>query len=174
MSRLYEALIFVAFVVMVSVGSYAWGQYVATTRCNLATTTTALQQTNAAVATNTAAQSAANAVADVSAARHTQIVTRFLPIEREVTRYVQTPAAATACLDDAGLRIWRAANLGEFDSASSPSAGHAALPGSGAAGIGPIGRSADEPRRDGEGVPGVPSAPEGTGGSHQRDTAGDQ
>ena len=33
----------------------------------------------------------------------------FVPIEREVIRYVQTPAAATECIDDAGRDLMRRA-----------------------------------------------------------------
>lgn len=76
---------------------------------------------------------AAQGVATASAEQQVRIVTKFQPIEREVIRYVQTPAAAELCLDADGLRIWTAANRGEFEAAEGQPAGHAALRSGGAA-----------------------------------------
>jgi hypothetical protein len=149
-----------------------WGHSSASSACTLHATTQALAQTRETVKTNTATQSVSDAVATESAERHDQVVTRFVPIEKEVIRYVQTPAAATACLDADGLRIWSAANRGEFDAAGSPGAGHAAVSGSSGAGERESGGSAGEPRRDGEGLPGVQSAAISVGQARPRDQAG--
>lgn len=86
----------------------------------------------------------------------TRVVTRFKPIEREVIRYVQSPAAAEQCLDADGLRIWSAANRGEFETTRTERAGHDAVPGGdSASGEWLAGRRAGESRRDGESLAAV-------------------
>lgn len=74
------------------------------------------------------AASAAAVVASASASRHARVEIHYQTIEKEVIRYVQTPAAAIECLDADGLRIWRAANRGEFADSQPASTGHAAMP----------------------------------------------
>lgn len=53
----------------------------------------------------------------------------FIPIEREVIRYVQTPAAAAQCIDDAGRDIMQLAIEGaNFGIAAGTSQGGPAVP----------------------------------------------
>lgn len=49
-----------------------------------------------------------NAIAK-AAQREAERVRVFVPIQKEVTRYVQTPAAAAECIDDAGRDIMQRA-----------------------------------------------------------------
>lgn len=51
---------------------------------------------------------------DVSVQRRARIETVFQKIDREVIRYVQTDAGHGLCFDDDGLRLYNAANRGEF------------------------------------------------------------
>lgn len=112
---------------------------------------------------------AAQGVATASAEQQVRIVTKFQPIEREVIRYVQTPAAAELCLDADGLRIWTAANRGEFEAAASQPAGHAALrSGYPAASQWRSGGCAGEPCADGQALEIVRSEAGSAGQSHQR------
>lgn len=169
---LIAALVWIASVLAAVGIGFWWGHSSASSACTLHATTQALAQTRETVKTNTATQSVSDAVATESAERHDQVVTRFVPIEKEVIRYVQTPAAATACLDADGLRIWRAANRGEFDAAGPSGAGHAAVSGSSGSGEREGGGSVGEPRRDSEGLSGVQSAAIGTGRARTQDQAG--
>lgn len=53
----------------------------------------------------------------------------FIPIEREVIRYVQTPAAAAECIDDAGRNIMqRAIEAANSSTAAGTSQGGPAVP----------------------------------------------
>jgi hypothetical protein len=114
---------------------------------------------------NTAAD-VVSVVSTESAARHAQVEVRFQTIEKEVIRYVQTPAAAAVCLDDDGLRLWRAANRGEFDAAASEPAGHDSLPDPGRAGIWGSGQPVGRSRSPGEALPRLPGETGGAGGIH--------
>lgn len=51
----------------------------------------------------------ADAASEKAAERDAQRERVFIPIEKEVIRYVQTPAAAVVCIDDAGRDIMRRA-----------------------------------------------------------------
>jgi hypothetical protein len=170
-AKAYSALAALVVALLLCAGSYFWGGSNASTKCTLTATKTELHQTQAAVGVNAATQSAAAAVATDSAARHDKIETKYQTIEKEVVRYVQTPAAANACLDADGLRIWSAANRGEFDAAGAASTGHAAVPGSASSGIGQGGRPADEPRAGNESLRGLQSAPAGLGGARPKSEA---
>lgn len=120
-----------------------------------------------------AASAAVSVVATASAEAHEKIVTRYQTIEKEVIRYVQTPVAAAVCLDDDGLRIWTAANRGEFEAAGTIGAGHAPLPGDSApTGDRTSGRPAGEPRAGDAPVAGVRSAADGAGELRQGGEAG--
>ena len=141
-ARACAALAGLVIVIALCAGSYFWGRSNASIKCELKTTRTELAAVQSVVAINDTAQSAAADVSTTSAERHVQIVTRYRPIDREVIRYVQTPAADNACLDDDGLRIWTAANRGEINDAGALGAGHAALPGLVFPSIGQGGRSA--------------------------------
>jgi hypothetical protein len=107
-------------------------------------------------------QDAATTADKENAAEHVRVVTKFQPIEREVIRYVQTHAAAD-CLDADGLRVWRAANRGEFENADGVGPGSPALPGAGPTADGNEQRSAGGPRRGDEGVSPMQAAPGGAG-----------
>lgn len=55
----------------------------------------------------------------------------FVPIEREVIRYVQTPTAAVVCIDDAGRRLMQSAiKAANADIAATTGASDAAVPAS--------------------------------------------
>lgn len=170
--RAYAALAGLVLVIALCAGSYFWGRSNASTKCDLNATRTELAAVQETAAINVAAQSAAAEASFVSAQRHEDVVTRFQPIDREVIRYVQTPAADNACLDDDGLRVWAAANRGENNDAGAIGAGHDALPGLALAGLWPSGRSAGEPRGDGEDLPPVPGTAGWAGGLHPQGAPG--
>ena len=91
----------------------------------------------------------------------------FQTIDREVTRYVQTDSGRDLCFDDHGLRLYNAANRGEFP------AGAAAIENTATAAGGVpklagggqrlSGRDPGEPRLGGQGVSRLPGAAAGTG-----------
>ena len=93
-----------------------------------ATAETLLQGERQARRIETRAASVAAVVASASAERHAQVEIRYQTLSKEVIRYVQTPAAALECLDADGVRLWRAANRGEFAASEPAGAGHAAMP----------------------------------------------
>jgi len=64
-----------------------------------------------------------------AAARDAERERVFIPIEKEVIRYVQTPAAAVQCLDDAGRDIMqRAIEAANSSTAAGASQGRPAVP----------------------------------------------
>ncbi|MDB5802283.1 MAG: hypothetical protein JWL63_3222 [Rhodocyclales bacterium] len=111
----------------------------------------------------TVVQNVSSTVAEASAAEHVRVITKFQPIDREVIRYVQTHDAAAVCLDDDGLRIWRAANRGEFEAPQPASAGHDSLPVATGASEWIAERPPGQPRGSDEAIPPVHGAPGGTG-----------
>lgn len=129
---------------------------------------------NAAAADKAAALTRAIAQADAVARQDAEVLgghetqkervrTVFRTIHDEVTRYVETHAAAGDCLDADGLRIWRDANAGRIEAASAPQPDYS-LRGSAAATLGTRPGPARQPRADGGAVPGMPGAPAGAGG----------
>ena len=111
-------------------------------------------------ADQTVRQAASNAVEAVTVQKQTEIQTKFMPIDREVIRYVEKNAAANAiagpdvcALDADGVRLWNAANRGSLDgdSASGSDAGMPATAGAIANGQ-PAGTAA-KPRAGDEAVP---------------------
>jgi len=165
--KAYAALAGLLVVVVLCVACFFWGRSTASAKCALATSKTELAAVRESANRTEAAQSAAAEAATDSAERHTVIQTQFVPIDREVIRYVQTPVAATTCLDADGLHIWSTANRGEDPDPGTPSAGYASLWATSAAYLGPLWRSAFESRSGSEAVPRMQSAASGPGGLHQ-------
>lgn len=105
-----------------------------------------------------------------SAQAAVRVITKFQPIEREVIRYVATYSAShpdpVECLDADGLRLWRAANRGEFQAADGASDGSAAVRGA-EPDSSPDGREGNEPaggsRSPDEGLSPVQAAASGAG-----------
>jgi hypothetical protein len=98
----------------------------------------------------------------------TRIETQFLPIDREVIRYVETHAAVDACaLDADGVRLWNAANRGELaGGAAAHDDAPLRLTASLAANREP-GRAAGQPRGGDEGVPRLRGGQPSQGGLDQ-------
>lgn len=66
---------------------------------------------------------------DAAAQREAERVRVFVPIEKEVIRYVQTPAAAAECIDDAGRDLMqRAIEAANASLAASTGEGGPAVP----------------------------------------------
>jgi len=151
-------------------GGYEWGSRSATNACEAKK---GAAQTKVIERHEQVAE-VAQSVAVASAERHVQVVTKFQTIDREVIRYVQTPAATTPCLDDDGLRIWTAANHGTFEPATAERAGHVALLGASSAGVGGGWGSAGESRHPGETVLRVPGEASGPGRASAQDSVGEQ
>lgn len=129
---------------------------------------------NAAAADKAAALTRAIAQADAVAQQDAEVLggheaqkerirTIFRTIHDEVTRYVETHAAAGDCLDADGLRIWRDANAGRIEAATAPQPDYT-LRGPAAATLGARPGSARQPRADGGAVPRLQGAPAGAGG----------
>lgn len=137
----------------VAASGFAAGWQVQGWRCDAARTAAvehAIQQ-----ADKLAAQD--REVLEAAAERAARVETQTRTIEREVIRYVtSTPIAARDCLDADGLRIWAAANSGEWTVAA-PAPG-AAASGPAAAQIDQSRRPAGQPRGDGGAVSPVPRA----------------
>jgi hypothetical protein len=170
--RPYLALALVATHIAAAGSAYLWGRHQANTACKLAATTQLLHDSTATSTANQAMQRAADQAAQESAAVRTRIVREFVPIEKEVIRYVQTAAAGVVCLDDYGLQLWRAANAGGIDAAGAEPGGDAGLRAAAAAGERPGGEPAGEPPAGGEGVPPVRGAAAGAGASRASGEAG--
>lgn len=133
---------------------------------------------NAAAADKAAALTRAIAQADAIALQDAEVLggheqkrerirTVFRTIHDEVTRYVETHAAAGDCLDPDGLRIWRAANAGRFDAASAPEPDFS-LSGAAAATLGPRPGPAGQPRPGGGVVLRLPGTAARAGGVGQQ------
>lgn len=86
-------------------------------------------------------------------------------VQEEITRYASSHAAV-ACLDDDGLRLWRAANAG---SAAGLNVGAAAMPAAATAGERSLDHFAAQPRGDGGAVSPVQLAPVTPGGARGSD-----
>ncbi|MGK2285649.1 hypothetical protein [Pedomonas sp. V897] len=72
-----------------------------------------------------------DAATEAAAQRDIERERVFVPIEREVIRYVQTPAAATECIDDAGRDLMRRAiEAANSSIAAGASPGGSAVPAS--------------------------------------------
>lgn len=114
------------------------------------------------------AVAARNAEADGAAVQlraRIEAVSRTL--QREVIRYVQTDAGRGLCFDDDGLRLYNAANRGEFaadDPAMAGGGGHGTVPGAAAGGERKPGGDPAHQRRHGAAVPPVPGSPALAGG----------
>ena len=170
--KAYIALGVLVALIISHIGAFFYGQHVRGLSCEVASTKTELHSTQATLQVNTAMQSAAAAVDTASAQRHTEVVTKFVPIDREVTKYVEKPVAAATCLDDDGLRAWNDANRGATESAPAASGGHAALPGTAASGIGESRGSAEQSRGSGEALSRMQGTPAGAGGSRPGSATG--
>lgn len=129
---------------------------------------------NAAAADKAAALTRAIAQADAVAQQDAEVLgghetqnerirTVFRTIHDEVTRYVETHAAAGDCLNADGLRIWRDANAGRVEAATAPQPDYA-LRGPATATLGARPGPARQPRADGGAVPRLQGAPAGAGG----------
>lgn len=162
-------LALVVLLVSTFVGGCMYGSQKAGTECALKEKTTQLATVTALGNVESKAGAAGGAVRLESAAHHTRIETQYIPIEKEVIRYVQTPVAARECLDADGMRIWTAANRGVADAGDAADGGYASLPGASGPGIGESGRPAGEPRSGSEGVPAMQSAPGGVSRLGERD-----
>lgn len=92
----------------------------------------------------------------------------FQTINREVIRYVQTDAGRGLCFDDGGLRLYNAANRGEFPAPDQAAPGAIEPGGMPAAAAGSkerlSGRSSVQPRLGGQNLFRLQGTPSGTGG----------
>ena len=85
------------------------------------------------------------------------IRTVFQSIDREVIRYVETHAVGPVCLGADGMRLWAAANAGDFPAGTSQPGGGLPSPATGTGDV-PRGGPAGEPRGGDAGVSRVPVA----------------
>lgn len=109
-----------------------------------------------------------NAEADGASVQHrAQIERVFQTINHEVIRYVQTDAGRGLCFDDDGLRLYNAANRGEFpapDQAAPGASGHGGMPAAAGSERRLSGGNPGQPRLGRQGVLRMPGAASGTGG----------
>lgn len=119
-------LILVVFLLALGVGAYGLGRVHANNAC--AAQTLAAVERAIAQAEQLAREDAEILRADIE--RQERVRTRFRTITREVVRYVETHPDRRECLDADGLRVWNAANAGDF----APAAGgvRAGMPGAAA------------------------------------------
>lgn len=109
----------------------------------------AIDQSDALAAQNAEAEG-------VSVQRRARIERVFQTINREVIRYVQTDAGRGLCFDDDGLRLYNAANRGEFpatDQAASAAGGPGGMPAAAGGARRLSGRDTLQPRLGGQGLP---------------------
>lgn len=99
-----------------------------------------------------------------------RIRTVFQSIDREVIRYVATHSADPVCLDAAGVRLWAAANAGDFPAGTGQPGG--GLPAT-AAGAGDLSRGgpAGESRGGDAGVSRMPATASRPGGVGEEPSA---
>lgn len=112
-----------------------------------------------------AAQNAAFDSASVQ--RRARIERVFETITQEVIRYVQTDAGRGLCFDDDGLRLYNAANRGEFpatDQTASSASGYGGMPSAAGGERRLSGRDTRQPRLGGQGIPRLSGTASGTGG----------
>jgi hypothetical protein len=89
-------------------------------------------------------------------ARAESIRVVYRSLNQEASRYALNHDNDPCGLDADGLRLWTAANAGTIAAAPAAATPYAALPGIGAAHIGRVDGSADEPHRGGAAVSVVP------------------
>lgn len=169
MPLLYQAVAALVALALATGGGFATGWRAAGNACDarqlaqvrvdqahqVETTRRAIDQANALAARNAAADGAA-----VQRRERVEAVTKT--IEREVIRYVQTDAGRGLCFDDDGLRLYNAAQRGDFpaaDPAMASRGGHAAVPTPAAGGERKPGGDPAHQRRYGAAVPPVPGSP---------------
>jgi len=102
-----------------------------------------------------------------SVQRRARIERVFQTINREVIRYVQTDAGRGLCFDAGGLRLYNAANRGQFpapDQAASAASGPGGVPGAAGGERRLSARNPGQPHLGSTGVPRLPGAAAGAGG----------
>jgi hypothetical protein len=122
----------------------------------------------AAVRDQARRQGLSNSVEAQAVKVKTRIETQFVPIDREVLRYVETHAAVDACaLDADGVRLWNAANRGQLAGGAAAD-DDAPVPGAAPAIANrEPGRVAGQPRSGNAGVPRLRGGQPGQGGLDQ-------
>lgn len=95
-------------------------------------------------------------VLTAGAAQAVRTETVFRTLDREVVRYVQTPAADRPCLDADGLRLWAAANADDWSLAAAPP--RHSLSGFAGPSLRAGGRPVGQPRDDDAGLSHLPGS----------------
>lgn len=99
--------------------------------------------------------------------RRAKIERVFETITQEVIRYVQTDPGRGLCFDDDGLRLYNAANRGEFpatDQTAPGASGYGGMPSAAGGERRLSGRDSRQPRLGGQGILRLSGTSSGTGG----------